>query len=183
MTESAAPEAPDAPDAKLAKVQTQRARWATRKMTVKSSSSKRMSILNRMQHKRGMSNEKNPSGGSPQPPADGDDEDDQDPAGSDQNDEEESAGRQLYVNIPLPDELLEDGHPLYTYPRNKIRTAKYTPLSFVPKNLYFQFQNVANIFFLFLIIMGVSFYNSVTNSARFHIIANTSYSSSPSSVD
>lgn len=157
MTDSAAPEAPDASDAKLAKTQTQRARWATRKMTVKSSSSKRKSILNRMQHKRGSSNEKHPSGESPQPPAD--DEDEQAPAGSEQNDDDDqSPGRQLYVNIPLPDELLDDGHPLYTYPRNKIRTAKYTPLSFVPKNLYFQFQNVANIFFLFLIIMGVSFY-------------------------
>lgn len=49
----------------------------------------------------------------------------------------------------------EDGRPLATYPRNKIRTAKYTPISFIPKNLWFQFQNVANIYFLFIIIIGV----------------------------
>ncbi|EEB06682.1 phospholipid-transporting ATPase [Schizosaccharomyces japonicus yFS275] len=42
---------------------------------------------------------------------------------------------------------------LAKYPRNKIRTTRYTPLSFLPKNLYYQFKNVANIYFLFLIIL------------------------------
>ena len=49
----------------------------------------------------------------------------------------------------------ETGAPIKQYARNKIRTAKYTPLSFIPKNLYFQFQNVANIYFLFIVILGV----------------------------
>lgn len=42
-----------------------------------------------------------------------------------------------------------------SYPRNKIRTAKYTPLTFIPKNIWFQFHNIANIYFLFIIILGV----------------------------
>jgi phospholipid-translocating ATPase len=65
--------------------------------------------------------------------------------------------RKIYVNIPLPEsERDEDGHPLANYPRNKVRTAKYTPITFVPKNLWFQFQNIANVYFLFIIILGVS---------------------------
>lgn len=65
--------------------------------------------------------------------------------------------RQLYFNLPLPPELLDDeGNPRHEFTRNKIRTAKYTALSFVPKNLWFQFQNIANIFFLFLVILVVS---------------------------
>jgi phospholipid-translocating ATPase len=64
--------------------------------------------------------------------------------------------RKVYVNVPLPEsERDEDGHPMANYPRNKVRTAKYTPITFVPKNLWFQFQNIANIYFLFIIILSV----------------------------
>lgn len=71
---------------------------------------------------------------------------------------EEPKGRKVYFNIPLPDDMVspETGLPIAQYPRNKIRTTKYTPLSFLPKNLYYQFQNVANIYFLFIAILGVS---------------------------
>lgn len=70
----------------------------------------------------------------------------------------EDENRKIYFNIPLPEsERDEDGHPKANYPRNKVRTAKYTPITFVPKNLWFQFQNIANIYFLFIIILGVSF--------------------------
>ena len=66
------------------------------------------------------------------------------------------APRKLYFNLPLPPELKdEEGHPIQQFPRNKIRTAKYTPLSFIPKNLWFQFHNIANIFFLFVVILVV----------------------------
>lgn len=72
------------------------------------------------------------------------------------NNSESQAPRRLYFNKPLPKDLLDDsGDPLQHFTRNKIRTAKYTPLSFVPKNLWFQFQNVANIFFLFLVILVI----------------------------
>lgn len=95
------------------------------------------------------------------PGGDDDQQDDKNPkhndeaAGSDDGSEDDKDNRYLYFNQPLPDELLEEGHPITEYPRNKIRTAKYTPVSFVPKNLWFQFHNIANIFFLFLIILGV----------------------------
>jgi phospholipid-translocating ATPase len=65
--------------------------------------------------------------------------------------------RKLFFNIPLPVEALDEhGKPAARFGRNKIRTAKYTPLSFLPKNLFHQFHNVANIYFFFLIILGVS---------------------------
>lgn len=78
------------------------------------------------------------------------------PESSDAGSDENEAGRRVYFNVPLPrSERDEDGHPIAQYARNKIRTAKYTPISFVPKNLWFQFHNVANIYFLFIIILGV----------------------------
>jgi len=70
--------------------------------------------------------------------------------------EEKKQRRRIYFNMRLPpEECHDDGTPLHYYPRNKIRTAKYTPLTFIPKNLYFQFHNVANIYFLFIIILQV----------------------------
>lgn len=64
--------------------------------------------------------------------------------------------RYIYVNHELPPVML-DPHthrPVLDYPRNKIRTTKYTPLSFIPKNLLLQFQKVANTYFLILVILG-----------------------------
>lgn len=64
--------------------------------------------------------------------------------------------RKVYVNMPLPaSELDENGVPLAQYPRNKTRSAKYTPLTFVPKNLFLQFHNIANIYFLFTVILSI----------------------------
>lgn len=164
MTTTTTPEGGPNPGALNA---TQRARWATRRMTVRSSSNKRNSLMNRM-HKKTGSNEKNPplpEGSEPpaedalQPPVDsGDQEENEDV-------EEASGTRALYFNQPLPDSLVdEEGHPIQEFTRNKIRTAKYTPLSFVPKNLWFQFHNVANIFFLFLVILVVSSYSPRVSS-------------------
>lgn len=79
-----------------------------------------------------------------------------DESDSDDGSQDDNGNRTLFFNQPLPDDFLEDGHPIFSFPRNKIRTAKYTPVSFIPKNLWFQFHNVANIFFLFLIILVVS---------------------------
>ncbi|ODV95683.1 hypothetical protein PACTADRAFT_43115 [Pachysolen tannophilus NRRL Y-2460] len=64
--------------------------------------------------------------------------------------------RKIYVNLDLPQELInpKTNTPLATYPRNKIRTTKYTPLTFIPKNLFNQFTNIANSYFLFLVILG-----------------------------
>lgn len=64
--------------------------------------------------------------------------------------------RRIYVNMELPEDLIdhESGKPLVTIPGNKIRSTKYTPLSFLPKNLFYQFENIANIYFLVLVILG-----------------------------
>lgn len=118
-------------------------------MTIKSSRLKRLSLLDR-KHRKSGSNEKNRmSGGAESLRQDDDDNGSQ--SGNSQ------PGRKLYFNLPLPSDLTdEEGHPIQHFTRNKIRTAKYTPLSFIPKNLWFQFHNVANIFFLFLVILVVS---------------------------
>ncbi|KAI5956561.1 DNF1 [Candida jiufengensis] len=65
--------------------------------------------------------------------------------------------RTVVFNRELPEEFLdpESGKPITDYPRNKIRTTKYTPLTFLPKNIFNQFfHNIANIYFLVLIILG-----------------------------
>lgn len=140
-----------------------RSRWATRKLTVKSSGLKRISIIDRI-HKRTASTEKKRhSGGSNslRQEEEGDEPfDENQNTGGDADSgvsSEETEGRTLFFNVPLPAEFKdEEGHPSQHFTRNKIRTAKYTPLSFVPKNLWFQFHNIANIFFLFLVILVVS---------------------------
>ncbi|GAP87238.1 putative phospholipid-translocating ATPase [Rosellinia necatrix] len=141
---------------------TTRSRWATRKLTVKSSNLKRTSIMGRI-HKRNDSTEKRrESGGSSessgnqgvnettieeQPGTEAD-------ANSTTPSEDEGESRTLFFNLPLPAHWKdEEGSPIQTYTRNKIRTAKYTPLSFIPKNIWFQFHNIANIFFLFNVIL------------------------------
>ncbi|KAI9029999.1 hypothetical protein CLU79DRAFT_695464 [Phycomyces nitens] len=63
--------------------------------------------------------------------------------------------RNIYVNTKLPQSEYDhkgriiDRH----YANNRIRTAKYTLVSFVPKNLFEQFRNVANLYFLFLVVL------------------------------
>ena len=75
----------------------------------------------------------------------------------DASDAGDDKARTIFFNLDLPDDAKgDDGRPRAAFERNKIRTAKYTPLSFVPKNLYFQFLNIANVYFLFIIILSVS---------------------------
>jgi len=140
-------------DAEQAKRTTKRLRWATKRANNEQGLQKRQSILNRW-HK------KSPSGAIP--PADGPEGDK--PDVTDGSGEEAAQGRTIYFNMPLPDSSKdEEGHPIMVYPRNKIRTAKYTPLSFLPKNLWFQFHNIANIYFLFIIILCVSIHTKPSN--------------------
>ncbi|KAG7880820.1 hypothetical protein KL937_001667 [Ogataea polymorpha] len=70
--------------------------------------------------------------------------------------ETRSEQRRIFVNLPLPEDMVDPDTqlPKTKYPRNKIRTTKYTPLSFLPKNIFFQFTNIANSYFLFIIILG-----------------------------
>ncbi|KDQ51836.1 hypothetical protein JAAARDRAFT_198713 [Jaapia argillacea MUCL 33604] len=64
--------------------------------------------------------------------------------------------RNVYVNMPLsPNEVDGKGEPVVRYVRNKVRTSKYTILTFIPKNLYEQFRRVANLYFLALVVVQV----------------------------
>ncbi|KTW27436.1 hypothetical protein T552_02414 [Pneumocystis carinii B80] len=68
--------------------------------------------------------------------------------------EETFKTRRIFVNLSLTEDMQDEyGLPRESYPRNKIRTAKYTPLSFIPKNLFYQFHNVANIYFFIIVIL------------------------------
>lgn len=130
-----------------------RMRWATTRKTGQSGVKKRLSLLQRVPKVRLSAYEEKPDG------QDNHGEISKDsPMGQQQpQKEEESQGRTIYVNVPLPDDAkTEDGHLKAQYSRNKIRTSKYTPLSFVPKNLWFQFHNIANVYFLFIVILSVS---------------------------
>ncbi|VVT45956.1 uncharacterized protein SAPINGB_P000975 [Magnusiomyces paraingens] len=74
----------------------------------------------------------------------------------DDNAKEIEKERTVYFNQPLPEHEKDPatGNISVEYPRNKIRTTKYTPLNFLPKNIYHQFHNIANIYFLFIVILG-----------------------------
>lgn len=64
--------------------------------------------------------------------------------------------RRIFVNLSLSEDMQDEyGLPIKSYPRNKIRTTKYTPLSFIPKNLFYQFHNIANIYFFIIVILQV----------------------------
>lgn len=128
-----------------------RIRWATHRATGVKADNKRHSLKERLHRRIGSGGEKRDSlGKEASGPGD------HSPASSDAGSDEQDPGRRIYFNVPLPQtERDDDGHPIAHYARNKIRTAKYTPLSFIPKNLWFQFHNIANVYFLFIIILGV----------------------------
>ncbi|KAI9809312.1 MAG: hypothetical protein M1825_002603 [Sarcosagium campestre] len=129
-----------------------RIRWATQRVTGQSGRRKRVSIMDRL-HKRTASAEKKRESAGTDSVVDSNTAETAE--GSDEGSEPEIKHRTIYFNLPLPDEAKdEDGRPLTEFGRNKIRTAKYTPLSFVPKNLWFQFHNVANVYFLFITILA-----------------------------
>ena len=122
---------------------TKRQRWATTRIDAPGGVKKRVSIMDRLHRRSGLRDEKrkSPAAEGPTDPGEG---------------EEKGPSRRVYFNVPIPEaERDEDGFPNNNYPRNKIRTAKYTPLSFVPKNLWFQFHNIANIYFLLVVILNV----------------------------
>ncbi|PBP15920.1 phospholipid-translocating P-type ATPase [Diplocarpon rosae] len=142
-------------------VSTKRLRWATQRHGGKRGKNKRGSIMGRLGHKASAGSEKkrhSTGGGSLGTDMGGVQEDLEltDDAQEDHVEDHEGQGpRKVYFNLPLPADALDaDGHPIQHYRRNKIRTAKYTAISFVPKNIWFQFQNIANVYFLFLIILA-----------------------------
>ncbi|KAK3808047.1 MAG: hypothetical protein JOS17DRAFT_692052, partial [Linnemannia elongata] len=65
--------------------------------------------------------------------------------------------RRVFVNIPPPAQYLDkNGLPKLSFGSNRINTAKYTTLTFLPKNLFEQFRRVANMFFLFMAIIQLT---------------------------
>jgi phospholipid-translocating ATPase len=127
---------------------TKRQRWATTRHTGSGGVRKRVSIIDRF-HKRSEVRDEKRKSATPSTPAD---------TASTNGDNSQSSGinRTIYFNLPIPEsERDEDGHLIHSYPRNKIRTAKYTALTFIPKNIWLQFHNIANIYFLFVIILNV----------------------------
>ena len=122
-----------------------RMRWASQHITGQSALRKRMSVIKRFQKRsasaeeREHNEESSPSASDPEVGA-----------------ESKSQPRTIYINLPPPEDARdENGHVKTHFGRNKIRTSKYTPLSFIPKNLWFQFHNIANVYFLFINILGV----------------------------
>ncbi|PGH34099.1 phospholipid-translocating ATPase [[Emmonsia] crescens] len=125
-----------------------RMRWATQRHAGAGGSRKRLSIMDRLHRHTGSKEEKRKSTASSLPHGDG--------STVDEGSVDNSNLRKVFCNVPLPEDVKdEDGRLIANYARNKIRTAKYTPLSFVPKNLWFQFHNIANIYFLFTIILSI----------------------------
>ncbi|KAI1005561.1 Phospholipid-transporting ATPase [Podosphaera aphanis] len=137
---------------------TKKLRWATQRLNNKGSNHNRDSVLGRLVH-RGPQNEKkrdSVGGDSDFEGVKQQGKSRKDQAQNIKGEQKEYQGpRKVYFNLPLPPDALDDeGHPVMQYRRNKIRTAKYTPISFIPKNIWFQFHNIANVYFLFLIILA-----------------------------
>ena len=138
--------------------QTRRMRWATQRVkSVGKASNKRTGIMKRFQ--KNAANEKKRQSGGTDSSTDHDTPMggvQQEVADDNTSDEVDLSARKIFFNQALPKEDADEhGHPLEHFARNKIRTARYTPLSFVPKNLFYQFHNIANVYFLFLIILAV----------------------------
>ncbi|KAF3491405.1 phospholipid-translocating P-type ATPase domain-containing protein [Arthroderma uncinatum] len=130
-----------------------RMRWATQRRTGQQGSKKRSSIVDKLHQRVGSKDEKRRSNASSLPNGS---------AASDVS--EEAERRRIYVNVPPPPHQRdENGNSTISFGRNKIRTAKYTPLSFLPKNLYYQFHNMANVYFLFTIILSIFSFFGASN--------------------
>lgn len=79
-------------------------------------------------------------------------------AGAQDPKDQKADKRTIVFNRFLPEHMVDpdSGFPLRSYPRNKIKTAKYSALTFFPKTLWEQFsRDIANNYFLFLIILGI----------------------------
>ncbi|KAJ3109509.1 phospholipid transporting ATPase [Phlyctochytrium planicorne] len=68
----------------------------------------------------------------------------------------EAPARTVLINqgpSPTNEKLFTKTGKPYLFPSNTVRTTKYTPLTFIFKNIYEQFRRVANLFFLCLVIL------------------------------
>lgn len=64
----------------------------------------------------------------------------------------ENKTRTVHANILYDHKGNED--PNRHYANNKIKTTKYTLLSFLPKNLFEQFHRFANVYFVFIALLN-----------------------------
>lgn len=62
--------------------------------------------------------------------------------------------RTVVPNHTVPPKTPKRDHPNGRRVGNKIRTTKYTVLSFLPKNLLEQFHRVANLYFIFIVLLN-----------------------------
>lgn len=67
---------------------------------------------------------------------------------------EERRCRIVVPNHTVPPKTPKRDHPNGVFTGNKIRTSKYTLLSFIPKNLFEQFHRVANLYFIFIVLLN-----------------------------
>ena len=71
------------------------------------------------------------------------------------NNKFEDRGYRIVVpNHTVPPKTPKNDHPNGHLIGNKIRTTKYTLLSFLPKNLLEQFHRVANLYFIFIVLLN-----------------------------
>ena len=62
--------------------------------------------------------------------------------------------RLVVPNHLLAEDIQDKGHPNYDYADNRIKTTKYTLPSFIPKNLFEQFHRLANLYFIFIVLLN-----------------------------
>lgn len=68
--------------------------------------------------------------------------------------EQEERFRIVVPNHTISPKTPRKEHPNGRRPNNKIRTTKYTLLSFLPRNLLEQFHRVANLYFIFIVLLN-----------------------------
>ncbi|KFM79783.1 putative phospholipid-transporting ATPase VD, partial [Stegodyphus mimosarum] len=62
--------------------------------------------------------------------------------------------RLVVNNATLPENIPPKLHPHRGYACNRVRTTKYTILSFIPKNLFEQFHRIANLYFIGIVLLN-----------------------------
>lgn len=66
----------------------------------------------------------------------------------------ESKTRTVHANVVHTQHAKAAENPNRLYTNNKIKTTKYTLLSFIPKNLFEQFHRFANVYFVFIALLN-----------------------------
>lgn len=62
--------------------------------------------------------------------------------------------RQIVPNHECDENIKSPNHPNKNFRSNRIKTTKYSVLTFLPKNLFEQFHRFANLYFLFVVALN-----------------------------